>query len=221
MPEDTATNPTDTGGQPDGSADPGQSTDTGSGHQETVNWENRYKGVMTVLNQRNAEIERLKAEAQTTVGSVETLNGRINTLQAEYDAKVAALTEQLQTLTGERDNALKDKTVLDAYKVKMEALKGHPDLLPLADTIPDIPDPEVMKQHLDMLAKGVSAITTQKAQQLTAGMTPGATTPNTNQQQYAYSTLADWQQALNGAAGTDEFTKLASAFKQWEGKQSN
>jgi uncharacterized small protein (DUF1192 family) len=219
MADNTAQDP-NVENQQAGSADPGQAPGAdASGQSETVNWENRYKGVMAVLNQRNAEIERLKAEGLTSGTAIETLNTRIGTLQAEMDSKVAALTEQLKTITGERDQALTNNTGLNAYKVKMEALKEFPDLLPLASTIPDIPDAEMMKQHLQLLAKGVGDITSQKAKQLTAGMTPGAQTPASGQQQFAYSTLDDWQKALNGAAGGDEFSKLSGAFKQWLGKQ--
>lgn len=222
---DSTTQPPDEGGQqPDPAQQPEQppepTTDQpASGQPDAVeNWEARYKGVVALLNQRNTEIEKLRAEAAASATSVEDLTRQTEALRAEYDTKIAALTEQIGAVMGERDHALKTQEELTAYKVKMEALKQFPDLLPLADTIPDIPDANVMAQHLELLNKGVAEITTQKAETLTAGMTPGATTP-AQQPKYAYSTLDDWQAAMNKAAGSDQFAEVAAAFRKWEGQQ--
>ena len=57
--------------------------------------------------------------------------------------------------------------------------------------------------------------TSQKAETLTAGMTPGATTP-AHQVKNAYSTLEEWQAALNKAAGEENFAEVAAAFRKWE-----
>jgi DNA repair exonuclease SbcCD ATPase subunit len=220
MTEPTTQTPAEGEQQPE-AADPTPAPATATptaGQDVSVDWEARYKGVMTVLNQKQAELDQAKADAGTAAATVEQLQRDTEALRAEYDTKIAALGEQLSTLTGERDGALKTQEELTAYKTKMEALKGYPDLLPLADTIPDIPDAEVMAQHLELLQKGVAEITTKKAETLTAGMTPGATTP-AQQPKYAYSTLDDWQAAMNKAAGSDQSAEVAAAFKKWEGQQ--
>ena len=189
-----------------------------AGQSPVVDWEGRYKGVMQVLSARDKKIQELEASFNQSAASVEELTRQLQTASADGDARVQALTEQLQTLTGERDEVAKELATARADLVKYEALKEYPDLLPLADTIPAIPDPEVMKKHLETMAKGIGEITNAKAKQLTAGMTPGATTP-ANQPTYAYTSLAEWQTALNKAAGSDEWQEVAAAFRQWESKQ--
>ena len=142
-------------------------------------------------------------DVKSANGSVEELNRQLNAGQAEGDARVTALTEQVTSLTGERDTASTELATAQAELHKFRALQDFPELLPLADSIPNLPDAEMMKKHLETMKKGVELITTAKAEQLTAGMTPGPTTP-ANQVEYAYSNLSEWQAALNGAAGTAE-----------------
>jgi len=174
---------------------------------------------MQVLSARDKRIQELEAEFNQSAASVEELTRQLQAATAEGDARVQALGEQLQSLTGERDGAAKELEAARADLVKFNALKEFPDLLPLADTIPAIPDPEVMKKHLETMAQGIEAITSQKAQVLTAGMTPGSTTP-AHQTKYAYSTLEEWQDALNKAAGSEAFLEIGAAFRKWEAGQA-
>ena len=201
---------------PEGTSPP--SGTESAGQSAVVDWEGRYKGVMQVLSARDKKIQDLEAQVNQSAASVEELTRQLQTATADGDARVQALTEQLQTLTGERDEAAKELATARADLVKYEALKEYPDLLPLADSIPAIPDPEVMKKHLETMAKGIEAITSKKAETLTAGMTPGATAP-AQQAEYAYSTLEEWQAALNSAAGEGEFHKIGAAFRKWADRQ--
>ena len=186
--------------------------------QSQPDWEGRYNGAMRVLSQRDKQIQELQEQIDAASGSVGELTTQLETTQAGAAAKEQSLGEQLTTLQTERDEANKELTTARAELLKFYALKEHPDLLPLADAIPALPEEEAMAEYLKMMADGVTEIATQKAQQLTAGMTPGATAPN-DQPQYNFATLADWQTALNAAAGSDEFAKIAAAFRAWEAKQ--
>lgn len=58
MPEDTTPTPDAGEQQPDAAATPPAQdpVQPAAGQSETVDWEARYKGVMTVLNQKNAEL---------------------------------------------------------------------------------------------------------------------------------------------------------------------
>lgn len=189
-----------------------------SPEQSTENWETRYNGAMRVLRERDKAIQDLQAKFDEASASIGELNRQLESLQGNSAAKEQSLGEQLTALTTERDEAQKQLTVAQADLLKFNALKDYPDLLPLADAIPALPDQEAMKEYLHMMAKGVTDIATQKAQQLTAGMTPGPTAPN-NQPQYAYASLDDWQIALNKAAGEPEFPEVSAAFRQWMHKQ--
>jgi seryl-tRNA synthetase len=173
---------------------------------------------MRVLTQRDKHIRELQEKLDAASASVGELTTQVETVTGNAAAKEQSLGEQLTALTTERDEAQKQLTVAQADLLKFQALKDHPELLPLADAIPALPDEEAMKEYLQMMAKGVTDIATQKAQQLTAGMTPGPTAPD-NQPTYACASLDEWQIALNNAAGEPEFAEIAAAFRQWEAKQ--
>ncbi len=212
---DGAARPPETGATP-----PASAPDSGApGQSPTPDWEGRYNGAMRVLSQRDKQIEDLQAKLDAASGSVGDLTQQLETAQAGAAAKEQSLGEQLVTLTTERDTAQKELTTARAELLKFNALKEHPELLPLADAIPALPDEQAMADYLKMMADGVTEIATQKAQQLTAGMTPGPSAP-ANQAAYNFASLGEWQTALNQAAGTDEFGKVAQAFRQWEAKQS-
>ena len=214
--------------QADGAADtanpagstPASTPDSGApGQSPTTDWEGRYNGAMRVLSQRDKQIEDLQAQLDAASGSVGDLTQQLETAQAGAAAKEQSLAEQLTTVTPERDEANQELTTARAELLKFNALKEHPELLPLADAIPALPDEQAMADYLKMMADGVTEIATQKAEQLTAGMTPGPVAP-ANQPAYNFASLGEWQTALNQAAGTDEFAKIAQAFRQWEAKQS-
>ena len=215
-------NPSDVSAQQDAAAAPeapASSPQPAPGpSQQDGNWETRYNGAMRVLRERDKAIQDLQAKFDEASASIGELNRQLESLHGSSAAKEQSLGEQLTALTTERDEAQKQLTVAQADLLKFNALKDYPDLLPLADAIPALPDEEAMKEYLHMMAKGVTDLATQKAQQLTAGMTPGPTAPN-NQPQYAYASLDDWQIALNKAAGEPEFPEVSAAFRQWMHKQ--
>lgn len=222
MPDDV--NPSDAAGQQDGGAagtpPPVTSPGQGSPEQSTAEpWETRYNGAMRVLSQRDKQIQDLQDKLAAATASVEELTKQLETLQGSAAAKEQNLGEQIATLTAARDEAQKELTTARADLLKFNALKEHPDLLPLADAIPALPDEAAMAEYLKMMAQGVTEIANTKAKQLTAGMTPGAVAP-TNQPKYNYATLADWQVALHSAAGKEHFPEISAAFRKWEQQQN-
>lgn len=196
---------------------------TGQEQQATgdvTNWEERYKGASRVIAERDKQLQALQAQLDEMKGQVGSATTQLQTVTAEKDAAAVTLQEQLAALTAEKTTLTASLNDAQAQVAKYNALKEHPELLPLADAIPNLTDPEALKNYVQMIADGVTQIADAKVQQLTAGMTPGAIAP-AEQKRYSYNTLDEWQQALNKAAGSDEFTELGVAFKQWERSQSS
>jgi hypothetical protein len=199
------------GSQPD----PAQTPATNPGQTgEPIDWEGRYKGAMRVLNQKTQELNGLQEQLTGANDTVQSLQQQVQNSQATWDASRQTLEQQVATLTGERDQGAQQLKELQAYQVKMQALAEYPDLFPLADTIPNIEDPDTMKSHLDALSKSVDQVAQQKAERLTAGLTPGNTAPNA-QPKYSYSTPDEWQTAMNNAAGSEKFQELSDAYLRW------
>ncbi len=183
------------------------------------NWEERYKGAMRVVSERDKQVAALQQSVGSSSTQVGDLTAQLEALRAQQTQLEATHATALEGLTGERDAAQTALDTAQAEVMKFQALKEHPELLPLADAIPALTDEQALTDYIEMMAKGVTDIATQKAQTLVAGMTPGAIAPD-QQNPYRYQNLDEWQTALNQAAGTEDFTKIAAAFRQWEGSQN-
>lgn len=185
---------------------------------DVTNWEERYKGASRVIAERDKQMATLEAQIKELQGQVGSTSTQLQTAQAEGDARAVTLQEQLDALTQEKTTLTASLGEAQAKLMKFEALKTHPELLPLADAIPNLTDQEALDNYIQMVADGVMKIADEKAQQLTAGITPGAIAPN-DQTRLSYNSLEEWQAALNAAAGSDNFTEVAQQFRAWEARQ--
>jgi len=179
----------------------------------TTDWEAKYKGMVNVLATKDKKLSELEGEVGTLAGTVKKLRDDAIAIQAAADATKLNLEQQIATAADQM--AAKDQELSTAavYRVKMDALKEFPDLIGLADTIPNLTDPDTMKSHLETLSKHLDSLAEEKATRKAAGFTPGPTTPV--QGAYPYNSYKAWGEALKAAAGTDEFAKLDNAFAQW------
>jgi hypothetical protein len=217
MPPDATSNGQDQQGSGAGDSSttlPGTGT---TGQAGADNWEARYNGAMRVLSLRDQQLKDLQGKADTAAASLQTLQDQLTTAQAELTAKVNGLTTQLQTVTGEKDTLAKTAQATQVQLAKYQALAEFPDLLPIAQQIPDIPDAATLKDYLTGLQKGIDDVATKKAERLTAGMVPGPTAPA--KEQHAYSTQQEWDAALMKAAGSGDWDKVSAAYERWLSKQ--
>jgi hypothetical protein len=187
--------------------------------QEELTWMQRYQGMTKVLAERDKEVSGLKQEKETLAGTVKGLQDQMSALQAQADAKRVTLEQQIAELQTGKQASDGEAAGLRAYKVKMEALRAFPDLLPVAEMVPDLTDPELLKKHLETLQQGVDAVAAQKAQRLAAGMTPGPASSSSPAPKYAYTDAASWAAALRQAAGKPEFAELDKAYMAWFSSQ--
>jgi len=179
----------------------------------TTDWEGKYKGMITVLANKDKDLGKLKGEVGTLTDNLKELQDNTTAAQAVADAAKVNADQQIAEVTGKLTVADQKLEEAAAYRVKMEALKEYPDLIGLADSIPNITDEETMKSHLETLARQVDLVAEQKAERKTAGLTPGPTTLTTGA--YPFETHEAWGEALKKAAGTDEYAKMDDAFGVW------
>jgi hypothetical protein len=186
----------------------------------------RFDGAMRTLQERERKVTKLEETIAGFKKQVDEAATTAGAQQADFQAQIGQLNETITTLTGERDEAQTTLTAAQADLVKFDALREFPDLLPMADQIPSLPDAEVMKEHLTMLQKGVHSVAEELAQKKTAGMTPGASTPATGgKPAYGYADTQAWIEAMDEALadkvnGHAEFKKLEEAFFKWQQGQS-
>ncbi len=175
--------------------------------------EARLSGLNRLVNQQAARIADLETQLGGANTTATTFQQQLGDTQAALNAKITGLTDQLTQAT-QAKTALEQAAAADKAKLlKYEALKKYPDLLPIADTIPDIPDAATMEQHLKLLSAGVDQLAKTRAEKLTMGLTPGPTTPAATTQ-HAYSTQAEWDAALMRSAGAD-LEKVGAAYEVW------
>jgi hypothetical protein len=218
MPPDATSNGQDQQGSGAGDSSttlPGTGT---TGQAGADNWEARYNGAMRVLSLRDQQLKDLQGKFDASSASLQTLQEQMTAAQADLTAKVNGLAEQVKAITGERDTAKQEAQTAQVQLAKYQALKDYPDLLPIAEQIPDIPDAASLKDYLKMLQDGVDKVATQKAERLTAGMVPGPGSAPAKEQ-YAYSTQAEWEAALFKASGTDKLEEVSAAYERWVSKR--
>jgi DNA repair exonuclease SbcCD ATPase subunit len=173
-----------------------------------VDWKERYQGMTRVLTQRDKEVADAKSQLDTLSVTVKQLQDQLNGRSAELDVAKNGFQEQIKGKTTELEQAQKQLADLQAYKVKMDALKRFPDLLPVADTIPSLTSPDLMEQHLKTLQDGVDAIVARKAQQLSVGITPGPVSPVP----VVPKDIGQLKKAMDAAVGTKDHAAASQAY---------
>jgi hypothetical protein len=169
---------------------------------------------MRTLSERDKALRKLEAELAQANQQIGELNTTTGAQAADFQTQIATLGEQVTALTGERDQAQEALTAAQADLTKFDALTEFPELLPMAGSIPSLPDKETMVEHLKMIKAGVDQVAEDLAARKVAGMTPGATSPANGAA--AYTTQDQWMEALDKAGGTEEFEKLAGEYLAWQ-----
>jgi small-conductance mechanosensitive channel len=175
---------------------------------------------MQAMSKKDAEIKALEAkiaDADKKLTEQATVWGA---KEADLATQLASAQTSVKTLTTEKGEIETTAQKSAAELVKYEALKEYPQLLPMADVLPTMPDLETMKAHLALVAKGVQEIAGEQAKEITAGVTPGATTPTGGDpvSKYPHTTHGEWMDALNKAAGSNDFESISAEFQRWHDK---
>jgi len=178
----------------------------------------RYQGASQVISARDQEVQELRQELQQLGESKSSVEASIESIKAQYEAKVSTLTESLtgtqvdlEKLTTEHNNSTAELT-------KFEVLRDYPDLLPLADQIPAVSEKEQMERIAQQYYDGIKEVVTRKVKEVSSLGNQAPAPANTSS---AYSTSEAWNSALTQAAGTTKFEELSQQFRQWltrEGK---
>ena len=181
----------------------------------------RFDGAMRTLQERERKLTKLEEQMATLQQQLQEAATTTGAQEANFQTQIAGLQEQVTALTGERDEAQQTLTAAQADLVKYDALREFPELLPMADQIPSLPDKDTMVEHLKMLKSGVDKVAEDLAARKVAGMTPGAVSPANGKGKYAYTTTDQWMDAMDEVlsdrnATAEDFKKLEEAFIAWQ-----
>ncbi len=139
-------------------------------------WKSRYDGLVRKVEQLVTEGRAKDNELATLRTQIEQLNAQLGLKDVEKSVAVSERDKQIQELVSGKSTAEKELARLQALELKLKVATelGRPELMKIAQTIPDVPDEEalrtIMKSTLDLVDDAVKA----REQQILGGVVPAA-----------------------------------------------
>lgn len=188
----------------------GSPGDKGQQQGQQVDWEQRFKGLSQVLNQRDETIKAKDAEIASVKTERDSFQAKLQAAEVESQAKVSQSGETLKGLASEKAKVEEELRQKRAEVNLFRALQKHPEALPMAGLIPPLDDPAAMEAMVAQYAKQMSDALANGINKAREGLVPAAPRPV---DEFAHLTQKDqWDKALREAAGTPAFAKLSQAF---------
>jgi chromosome segregation ATPase len=179
------------------------------------NWEARYKGLVSKVEQlviANKDLTTQLAEARS---QIERLNADLGLRETEKTVAVSERDRQIQDLVSKSSEAEKELAALKALQLKVQVATelGKPELLSLAQHIPNLTDKEALTTVMADFAKWGEAAVKQREQQLLAGMpfAGGVTPPSTS----APQSDAEWKAKIEKSNDPRERQDLFDGYYAW------
>lgn len=187
--------------------------------QVTVDWESRYKGASTVINNQAEKIKALEAQLSSLTSEAEQSKSQLGVKDVEKSIAIGEYQKQLEKALTENSQATNELRELRAVKAKIELARklNAPELLPILDSIPYVDNPEAMETIMKGFIGWGNDLVSRREKELRAGVTPpvGPSTQISTPQNGV-----DWQKHINNLPlGSPERQKAMDDWWQW-GKAS-
>lgn len=196
---------------PDETTNPGQQNPPA----QQIDWEARYRGQSTVINNLTAEKSNLQQQVATLTAEVEQLKAQLalkgTEMTSALTTKDLALSE-ISTAKAALENEIAN---LRSMKLAVDTAKkiGHPELAELAGTFPGVQDENTMETMLKAVAGVVENKVKARETQLTQGITPPVGTGSAPSMP---TTLEDWQKYISGFPfGSAERENARRLMQEW------
>jgi chromosome segregation ATPase len=220
MTEDVNTNdPVQQGDPPVQQSGDNNQTRTGSG--DNIDWEKRYKGSVTKINELNATIKDLNAQLSDKSSLVEQLEAQLSAKDIEKDASVSEHKRLLEEALSNKSKAESELSELRAMRMKLDLMKemGANELVPIIDRIPAVDDPEAMKQIMQDFKGWGNELVSEREKQLLSGE---ISTPSTNNTQtVAPQSSQEWEAHINNLPLGQEREKAWQDYWKWGASQES
>lgn len=184
---------------------------------QQIDWEARYKGSVTKINELQGVIKNLNDQLAGLTSEKEQISSQLNLKQVEKDASITSTQKQLQEIVSAKAALETENKTLRELQAKVKLAKDmkRPDLLPIIDSIPYVEDANAMKEILSTFTGWADSLVQQREQQLTVGVPLGANAVQ-NAQPVLPTNDRDWEKYINSMVlGSPERTKAMDAFWQW------
>jgi hypothetical protein len=138
------------------------------------NWEARYKGLMPTVNNLTAEKRSLTEQLAAKTSECEQLRAQLTLKDTEKTVAVGERDKQLNDALVAKSQSDKELSELRALQLKVKVIKDmkRPDLLRIADSLPNLTDEEAMKTVFANFAGFADEAVQEREKQLLSGVTP-------------------------------------------------
>ena len=135
----------------------------------------RYDGLVRKVEQLTLDSRSVTEQLAAKSSEIEQLRAQLSVKDTEKSAAVGERDKQLQTAITSRTALETEVTELRALKLKMDTIKklNRPDLVRIADKIPNMTDAEALETVLKEFASFADEAASTREKQLLAGVTPG------------------------------------------------
>ena len=211
------TDTVETPGQPQPPVQQAQTTP----FSQSEDWEGRYKGSVKKIEELVVANRNLEAKLAEALSQIERKDADLSLRETEKTVAVSERDKQIQDLVSKSSEVEKQLAELQALqlKVKVATELGRPDLLGLAQHIPNVTDEGVLKTIMTDFAKFSETAVKQREQQLLSGTSfAGGVSPTTTT---APQSDAEWMALINNAGlGTKERSKAFDDYYAWLSAQN-
>jgi chromosome segregation ATPase len=195
---------------------PDQQTHSGQQGNSGTDWEARYRGASTVINRLTAEKENLQGQLDASKAEAEQLRAQLGLKDTEKTAAVSERDKQIQELLQAKSALEAENAQLKALGLKVKVAKklGKPELIEIADTIPNVTDEAALEALMSSVADWGNKLVKSREEQLLSGVTPPA--GPIQAAPAAPATSEEWQKRINSMPFGPEREKAMNDWWAWE-----
>jgi hypothetical protein len=198
--------------QPAPAAPPPQPAGAPEGYIEKA----RYDGLVRKVEELTLDNRKLTDQLAAQSSEIEQLKGQLAIKDTEKTVAVGERDNKIQTVLQENATLQAELTELRGLKLKVKVINDlkRPELLRIADKIPNLQDEEALKIVMQDFAGFADDLVKQREQQLLSGVTPplgpGNVTPSEPESDRG------WQEKINGLPlGSPERQKAMDDYGDW------
>ncbi len=182
-----------------------------------INWEERYKGASTKINELMTQIASLQSQLSTLTSENEQLKSGLSIKDVEKDAAIQPYKTQLEQALQARNQAEAELSPLRALKAKLDVARelNAPQLYPILDKIPHVDNPDAQKEIMKTFMDWGQSLVRQREDQLLSGVTPPPPAAPGGAARLPGS-IQEWQEYVNAFdLGTPEREKAMQDWFKW------
>lgn len=181
----------------------------------TDNWEARFKGQVALIEKLTLEKRSLESQLAAKTSEYEQLHAQLALKDTEKSVAVSERDKQLNDALTAKSTVEKELNDLRALQLKVKVIKDmkRPDLLKIADSLPNLTDEEALKSVFTNFAGFADEAVQEREKQLLAGVTPPLTGLG-GVQKTQPQTEAEWSKYVDGLPlGSPE--RMKAQDDQW------